>query len=112
MENYLIIVEKQKKNYSAYSPDVPGCIATGRTEVEAKKNMAEALKFHIEGLIEEKLPIPKATTSFYYNSDDTASGVINFRCTKTLQKKLMAIAKKENVSLSHIVNDVLVKMYA
>ena len=78
MENYLIIVEKQKKNYSAYSPDIPGCIATGRTEAETRKNMTEALKFHIEGLKYEKLPIPKATTSFYYNSDDTASGVINF----------------------------------
>ena len=112
MDNYLIIVEKQKRNYSAYSPDVPGCISTGKTENEARKNMSEALKLHIEGLIEEKLPIPRAKTSFYYNSDDTASGVINFRCTKSLQKKLIAIAKKENVSLSHIVNDALVKMYA
>ena len=50
MENYLVIVEKQKGNYSAYSPDVPGCIATGKTEKEARKNMDEALEFHIEGL--------------------------------------------------------------
>ena len=56
MENYLVIVEKQKGNYSAYSPDVPGCIATGKTEKEVRKNMDEALAFHIEGLKLEKLP--------------------------------------------------------
>ena len=50
MENYLIIIEKQKNNYSAYSPDVPGCIATGKTQKEARKHMQEALEFHLEGL--------------------------------------------------------------
>ena len=111
MENYLVIVEKQKGNYSAYSPDVPGCIATGKTEKEARKNMDEALAFHIEGLKLEKLPIPKSHSDFYYVDDNTASGVINFRCTKTLHKKLVSLSKKENVSLSHLVNDALVKYY-
>ena len=59
MENYLIIIEKQKNNYSAYSPDVPGCIATGKTQKETRKNMQEALEFHLEGLKLEKLPIPE-----------------------------------------------------
>ena len=112
MENYLIIIEKQKHNYSAYSPDVPGCIATGKTEEEVKKNMTEALNFHIEGLITEGLKVPKANCNFYYNADNTSSGVINFRCTKTLHKKLMELAKKEDVSISHLVNDALVKVYA
>lgn len=112
MENYLIIIEKQKNNYSAYSPDVPGCIATGKTQKEAKKNMQEALEFHLEGLKLEKLPIPKSNSDFYYSDDNTASGIINFRCTKTLHKKLIALSEKENVSLSHLVNDALVKAYA
>ena len=59
MENYLIIIEKQKNNYSAYSPDVPGCIATGKTQKEARNKMQEALEFHLEGLKLEKLPIPE-----------------------------------------------------
>ena len=112
MENYLIIIEKQKKNYSAYSPDVPGCVATGKTLSEARKHMEEALEFHIEGLKEEKMPIPKSNSNFYYYRDNKASGIINFRCTKSLQKKLMLLAEKENVSISHLVNDALVKIYA
>ena len=112
MENYLIIVEKQKKNYSAYSPDVPGCIATGKTASLARKNMEEALEFHIEGLKEEKMPIPKPSSNFYYYGDSKTSGIINFRCTKSLQKRLMVLAEKENVSISHLVNDALVKVYA
>lgn len=112
MENYLIIIEKQKNNYSAYSPDVPGCIATGKTEKEVKKNMQDALKFHIEGLKAEKLTIPKAKTDFFYTDDNVASGIINFRCTKTLHKKLLSLSEKEHVSLSHLVNDAIVKAYA
>lgn len=112
MENYLIIVEKQKKNYSAYSPDVPGCVATGKTEKEVRKNMTDALNFHIEGLIAEGLKVPKAKSNFYYNADNTSSSIINFRCTKTLHKKLIELSKKEDVSVSHLVNDALVKVYA
>lgn len=66
MEKYLIIIEKQKNNYSAYSPDVPGCVATGKTQKEARKNMQEVLEFHLEGLKLEKLPIPKSHSDFYY----------------------------------------------
>ncbi|OPY70364.1 MAG: hypothetical protein A4E57_00640 [Syntrophorhabdaceae bacterium PtaU1.Bin034] len=61
MHRYLVIYEKSKRNYSAYSPDVPGCIATGKTLEETRKNMQEALKFHIEGLIEDGLPIPESS---------------------------------------------------
>lgn len=49
-ENLLIIIEKAGSNYSAYSPDVSGCIATGDTSEEARKNYIEALEFHTEGL--------------------------------------------------------------
>lgn len=112
MDNYLIIIEKNRHNYSAYSPDVPGCVATGKTEKEVKKNMDDALAFHIEGLKQEGYKLPTAKTNFYYKDNDNFNGVINVRCSKSLQKKLYMLSKKENVSISHLVNDALVKMYA
>jgi predicted RNase H-like HicB family nuclease len=56
---YLIIIEKAKNNYSAYIPDVPGCIATGKTPDEAHKKIAKALKMQLSGLKEAGLPIPE-----------------------------------------------------
>ena len=63
---YLIIIEKANKNYSAYIPDVPGCIATGKTIEETKKNIKEALDMHLEGLAEDGLtsPRPKAKADY------------------------------------------------
>jgi len=52
MEKYLIIIEKADSNYSAFSPDVPGCIATGSSVEETTENMREALQFHFEGINE------------------------------------------------------------
>ncbi len=57
--NYLIIVEQTNTGYSAYSPDLPGCVATGRTREEVEKNMREAIEFHIDGLLEEGYVIPQ-----------------------------------------------------
>ena len=62
MFEYIIIVEKAGKNFSAYCPDLPGCIATGATSEETIKNMKEAIKFHLEGLKEENLPLPESST--------------------------------------------------
>ncbi|MDO9333349.1 MAG: type II toxin-antitoxin system HicB family antitoxin [Dehalococcoidales bacterium] len=59
MKKYLIIYEKTNGNYSAYLPDMPGCIATGRTRKEVENNIREAIIFHIEGLKEDGLPLPK-----------------------------------------------------
>lgn len=56
---YAIIIEKAKGNYSAYVPDLPGCITTGNTIEEIEKNMKEAIDFHLDGLREEGLPIPE-----------------------------------------------------
>lgn len=58
MSRYLIVIENVGSNYSAYSPDLPGCATTGTTVDETRENMAEAIEFHIEGLREEGLPIP------------------------------------------------------
>ena len=56
---YLIVVEKTDTGYSAYSPDIDGCVATGATKDEVKKNMKEAVEFHLEGLKLEKQKIPR-----------------------------------------------------
>lgn len=55
---YVIILEPTKTGYSAYSPDVPGCISTGRTKEETERNIREAIEFHIEGLRAEGLEVP------------------------------------------------------
>ncbi len=60
MQKYLIIIEKTQTGYSAYSPDVDGCIATGITQEETRQNMKEALQFHLEGLFLEGLQIPQS----------------------------------------------------
>ena len=59
---YAILIEKGSHNYSAYIPDVPGCVATGTTLEEVKQQMQEALEFHLEGLREDAEPIPEPTT--------------------------------------------------
>ncbi|MDD5095008.1 MAG: type II toxin-antitoxin system HicB family antitoxin [Dehalococcoidia bacterium] len=66
MHRFLVVVERAEGNYSAYSPDLPGCIATGNTQEEAEQNMHEAIKLHVQGLIEDGLPIPKAESSAEY----------------------------------------------
>ncbi len=62
MKKYLVVFEKTKTGFSAYSPDMPGCIATGRTKSEVEKSMYDAIQFHLEGMKEEGLKIPKQTT--------------------------------------------------
>ena len=59
---YAIVIEWAGSNYSAYAPDVAGCVATGATLEEVKRHMREALDFHLEGLREDGLPIPEPTT--------------------------------------------------
>ncbi|HIJ65880.1 MAG TPA: type II toxin-antitoxin system HicB family antitoxin [Candidatus Hydrogenedentes bacterium] len=55
---YGIVIEKAEANYSAYVPDLPGCAATGDTVEEVEQNIREAIRFHIDGLREDGLPIP------------------------------------------------------
>jgi len=63
---YLIVVEKTKTGFSAYSPDIDGCIATGTTTEEVEKNIKEALEFHLEGLALERLRAPEPRTYSNY----------------------------------------------
>jgi predicted RNase H-like HicB family nuclease len=63
---YAIVVEKVINNYSAYVPDLPCCIATGYTIEETEREIREAIEFHIEGIIEDGLPIPEPTSIVQY----------------------------------------------
>ena len=63
---YAIVIEEAGSNYSAYAPDVPGCVATGRTVEETERAMQEAIEFHLDGLRADKLPIPAASSRVDY----------------------------------------------
>ncbi len=63
---YSTVIEKANGNYSAYCPDLPGCVATGPTVEETKKSMKQAIKLHIQGLKEDGLPAPRSSTEVVY----------------------------------------------
>jgi predicted RNase H-like HicB family nuclease len=56
---YLVIIEKTKTGFSAFSPDLPGCVATGTTKEETERNMRDAIAFHLEGMHAEGLEAPE-----------------------------------------------------
>lgn len=66
MYRFLIVFEKSKTNYAAYSPDLPGCVATGKTREEVEQNMFEAIQMHIEGMKEDGVPIPQSESFAEY----------------------------------------------
>ena len=63
MHRFLIVIEQAGNNFSAYSPDLPGCVATGATREDTDRLMYEAIQLHVEGLREDNQPVP-ASTSF------------------------------------------------
>ncbi|HEX5123751.1 MAG TPA: type II toxin-antitoxin system HicB family antitoxin [Rhodanobacteraceae bacterium] len=63
---YAIVIERAEGNYSAYVPDLPGCVATGDTLAEVESGMREAIAFHLDGLREDGLPIPPASSQVEY----------------------------------------------
>ena len=56
---YLIIIEETKTGYSAFSPDLPGCVATGSSKEEVEENIKDAVAFHVEGMHQEGLEVPQ-----------------------------------------------------
>src|SRR5216683_332354 len=66
MKKYAIVIEQGENNLSAYLPDLPGCITTGRTVEEIERNIREAIELHIEGLREDGEPIPEPQTAVTY----------------------------------------------
>jgi predicted RNase H-like HicB family nuclease len=63
---YLIVIEKTDSGYSAYSPDLDGCVATGLSKQEVEQNMREAIEFHVEGLRHEGYSVPSPTSYSTY----------------------------------------------
>ena len=63
---YAIVIEKAETNYSAYVPDLPGCIATGASIQEVEAEIREAIKFHIDGLREDGSSIPLPSSQVEY----------------------------------------------
>ncbi len=62
MKQYAVIYEKGENNWSAYPPDLPGCVATGDTFEEVKRTIAEAITFHLEGLVLAGYDVPEPTS--------------------------------------------------
>jgi len=63
---YAIVIERANGNYSAYVPDLPGCIATGNTEAQVESLIREAIEFHVTGLREDGLPVPPPSSKVEY----------------------------------------------
>lgn len=63
---YAVVIERANGNYSAYVPDLPGCVATGLTITEVEAEIRDAISFHLEGLRDDGLPIPEATSRVEY----------------------------------------------
>jgi predicted RNase H-like HicB family nuclease len=59
---YAIVIEKANGNYSAYVPDLPGCVATGETVAAVESEIRDTIRFHIDGLKQDGLPVPKPTS--------------------------------------------------
>ena len=66
MKKCLIVIERTESGYSSYSPDLPGCVSTGKSREEAENNMREAIEFHVEGLRKEGYPVPEPQTTSSY----------------------------------------------
>ena len=63
---YAVVIEQAIGNYSAYVPDLPGCIATGLTLGEVESEISQAIAFHIEGMVEDGLPVPQPSSQVEY----------------------------------------------
>jgi predicted RNase H-like HicB family nuclease len=59
MKRYLIVIEETATGYSAYSPDLPGCVSTGKSRDQVEANMRESIQFHLDGLREEAYDVPE-----------------------------------------------------
>ena len=66
MKKYAIVIEKGARNLSAYVPDLPGCVTTGRTVEEIERNIREAIELHLEGLADDGLHAPEPSTEVRY----------------------------------------------
>lgn len=63
---YGVVIEKAKDNYAAYVPDLPGCAVTGATVADVERDIKLAIRFHLDGLMEDGKPLPEATSILEY----------------------------------------------
>ena len=63
---YLIVIEKTPNNFSAFSPDLPGCVATGATQTEVEKRMRDTIRMHLDGMREDGLAVPEPSSVAEY----------------------------------------------
>lgn len=63
---FLVVVERAENNYSAYSPDLPGCVATGRSVEETRARMQQAIELHVQGLKADNMPVPQPSAVAEY----------------------------------------------
>lgn len=75
MYRFLVVIEKADGNYSAYSPDLPGCVATGGTREEAEENIHQSIQMHVQGLLEDDLPVPEPQSFAEYIAIHRTSSV-------------------------------------
>lgn len=68
MYRFLVIIEQGESSYGAYSPDLPGCVAVGKTRQEVEENMRTAIKMHVQGMIEDGEPLPSCRSHAEYVS--------------------------------------------
>lgn len=66
MYRFLVIIEQGETSYGAYSPDLPGCVAVGKTRQEVEENMRTAIEMHVQGMIEDGEPIPSSHNDAEY----------------------------------------------
>lgn len=66
MYRFLVVLEKADGNYSAYAPDLPGCVATGKTLDETERSTHEAIEMHVRGLLDDRLPVPEPSALSEY----------------------------------------------
>ncbi len=62
MHRFLVVIEKTNGSYSAFSPDLPGCVATAATREEVERNMHDVIGMHVRGLLEDNLPSPESSS--------------------------------------------------
>ncbi|VTR98121.1 Uncharacterized protein OS=Arenimonas composti TR7-09 = DSM 18010 GN=P873_11020 PE=4 SV=1: UPF0150 [Gemmata massiliana] len=66
MKRYAVVLENAGTNWGAYVPDLPGCVATGDTKEETEQLIREAIQLHLEGMIEDQLPVPEPSCQVEY----------------------------------------------
>ncbi len=70
MKEYAVIYERGPNNWSAYVPDLPGCISMGKTRTDIERNIQEAIELHIEGMLADGEPIPEPSSTNKINPDE------------------------------------------